>query len=345
MKRSFLWLLLLILIAVASVACSGIGSKKPAAQTTRQPQATPNLQATIDEAVASTCGVRADLQATEASLNATATAIAIVELQTVAVAELAEDELAALIAERVQMANKAAALAADKSLEAVKDGTIDEKEQEILYTYWYYADEMIAYADEGLSAYFVRFSELAAGTLAPLKAVDADLQAISQQVQTALPILEQIGQALAQGKGQKDKVLRQIGNAAETVKEKITDAQVQVQTWSASLPPAVQQRVAQFLAVKPKGVAKNRKAAVNKANDYIKTARAACVDQKITQAEMTKIAQQGANAAASLTKKGGTELAPLAGSVNEITAQIASGQLPAAQANLDSFQAALPAKP
>jgi vacuolar-type H+-ATPase subunit H len=258
---------------------------------------------------------------------------------------MAEDELEVLIAESVQMATKAAALAAEKSLEAVKDGTVDEKEQEILYTYWYYAEEMIAYANDGFVVYYDKFADLTAGTLAPLKAVDADLQTISQQAQVVLPILEQIGQALEQGTGQKDKVLRQIETAAETVQVTVADAQSQAQTWTASLQPAAQQRVEKVLAVKPRGVAKNRKEAINKANNYIKTVRAACADKKITQAELAKIAQQGANAAASLTKKGGAQFAGLADSVNEITTQIASGQLPAAQTSLDSFQAALSAKP
>ena len=351
MKKTPLLLLPLIAVAIVLQACGGSASKKLSAQTTRPPQVTPNLQATIDEAVASTCGAFSGLRATQDSVSATETAIesflqsVSTPIPTEAVEDMAENQLEAMIAERVQMANKTAALAAEKSIDAIKDGTISAKEQEILYTYWYYADEVISYADEAIQIYYDVYAGLAAETLAPLKAIDADLQAITQQSQAVLPILEQIGQALEQGQGQKDKVLRQIEDAAEAVQAKIIDAQAQTQIWTASLPLAAQQRVAQALAVKPKGVAKNRKAAINKANDYIKTVRAACVDKKITQAELAKIAQQGANAAASLTKKGGAELAGLAGSVNEITTQIASGQLPAVQVSLDSFQAALPAKP
>jgi hypothetical protein len=350
-KRTSLLLLPLILIVSTVQACGGTTSKKPSPQTTRPLQATLNLQATIDQAVVSTCGAFSGLQATQDAVSATETAIESF-LQSVAtptppetVEELAEDQLEAMIAERVLMANKAAALAAEKSIEAVKDGTLSTKEQEILYTYWYYAAEVIAYANESIQAYYEVYAGLAADTLAPLNAMDADLQAITQQTQVVLPILEQIGEALDQGLGQKDKVLRQIEDAAEAVQVKIIDAQAQSQTWTASLPLATQQRVAQALAVKPKSVAKNRKTAVKKARDYVKSVQAAIADQKITQTELEKIAQQGANAAASLAKKGGEQLSPLAGSVNEITSQIASGQLPAARASLDSFQAELPANP
>ncbi len=352
MRKTMVLFFSLILIGLAMMACGGSPSKKLGARTAQTPEATPNLQATIDAAVASTCGARSGLPATEISLNATATAIASALPQIVptpmpseVVAGMPEDQLEAMIAERVRLAWKAAGLAADKSVEAIADGTIDQNEQETLYTYWYYTDEVIAYADEAIAIYYNLYSDLASGTLAPLTKTDADLKAISQQVRVVLPILENIGQALEQGQGQNDKVLRQIGTAAETAQSKIANAKSQVQTWTASLKTAAKQRVDNALAVKPKKVAKNRKAAINKANDYIKSVRSAIADQKITQAELANIAQQGANAAASLTKKGGEQLAPLAGSVNEITAQVATGQLPAVKASLDNFQAALPAKP
>jgi hypothetical protein len=351
MKRTSWLLIPLILIMIAVQACGGSTPKKTGPQAAQTPQVTPNLQATIDQAVVSTCGAYSGLQATQKAVSATETAIesflqsVATPIPTEAVEDLAEDQLEAMIAERVQMANKAAALSAEKSIEAVKDGTINAKEQEILSTYWYYADELIAYADEAIQVYYQVYAGLAVETLAPLKAIDADLQAITQQTQFVLPILEQIEQALEQGQGQKDKVLRQIEDAAEAVQAKIIDAQAQSQTWTASLPLATQQRVAQALAVKPKGVAKNRKTAVKKAKDYVKSVQTAFADQKITQAELDKIAQQGANAAASLAKKGGEQLSPLAGTVNEITSQIASGQLPAARASLDSFQAELSENP
>lgn len=352
MKKTLGLLLPLILIAIASMACGGISSRRKTVQTTRPAQTTPDLQATIDEAVVSTCGAQAGLQATLISLNATATAIAFAELQAVptplpteALSEMAEDKLETLIAERVQMATKAAGLAADKSLEAIKDGTISAKEQEILYTYWYYSNEVIAYADEVIAAYFARYADLASATMPPLREANGDLKAISEQVQVVLPLLEQIGQALEQGKGQKDKVLRQVETAAETVQTLIDDTQGLVQAWTASLPYATQQRVSRALAVKPKSVAKNRKAAINKANYYAKSVQTAIADQKITQAEMTRIAQFGANAAASLTRKGGADLAGLAGSVNDITAQIAAGKLPSAREELTGFQSALSGNP
>jgi hypothetical protein len=344
-------LLSLILLAIAVQACGGSASKKSSAKTTPMSQATPNLQATIDEAVVSTCGAWSDLQATQDSVSATEVAIdSLLQAEATpmpdeVVENLSEDKLEALIAERIELATKAAALSAEKTVEAVSDGTVTAKEQEILYTYWYYTSEVITYAQEAIGVYYDVYADLAAGTLSPLKASDADLQAVSQQVQVVLPILEQIGQALEQGIGQKDKVLRQIESAAETVQVKIADAQGQVETWSASLQAAVQQRVEQALAVKAKRVAKNRKAAVSKANEYIKSVQTGFADKKITQAELANIAQLGANATASLTKKGGEQLAELAGSVNEITTQIASGQLLAAQASLAAFQKALPAKP
>ena len=116
-------------------------------------------------------------------------------------------------------------------------------------------------------------------------------------------------------------------------------------TWSQGLKTEMQQRIDQALAVQPQQVAESRNAAVQSALEYIDSVRAALADMKISQAELANITQLGANAAASLTAQGGPQLAKLANSVNDITAQIAGGQISAALTGLASFQASLPAIP
>lgn len=343
MRKTSALLLSLVLMMTVSLACGG--------KTTNPCQPLPDIQATVDAAVASTCGMQAAVETGEALLGAAATATVTAmqpkptPIPTEAYETMAEDKLETLINERVQMAAKTAVLAATQTTRALIDGAITSKELEILFTYWYYADEMIAYANEPITVYNDVYAELAAGTIGPLQAIDADLVAISRQAQTILPVLDEIGQALDQGSAQSSQALIQIATASETARAKAVDTQGQAQTWSASLQNEVQQRVSKALAVKAKRVAKNRKTAVKIANDYAKSVSASLADHKITQTELAKIAQLGANASASLDARGGAQLAKLASSVNEITAQIAGGKLPAARVNLASFQAALPEIP
>ena len=71
-------------------------------------------------------------------------------------------------------------------------------------------------------------------------------------------------------------------------------------------------------------------------------------DNTISSAELANIAQLGANASASLNAQGGPQLQQLSGSINDITAQLARGQAPQAQANLGNLEASLgslPSKP
>jgi hypothetical protein len=64
-------------------------------------------------------------------------------------------------------------------------------------------------------------------------------------------------------------------------------------------------------------------------------------DDRISQTELADIAQLGANASAGLNAHGGPQLQRLAGSINDITGQIARGQMPQARANVGNLEASL----
>ena len=76
-----------------------------------------------------------------------------------------------------------------------------------------------------------------------------------------------------------------------------------------------------------------------------RTVRQSLADRTISQDELANIAQIGANAAAGLSAQGGPQLQQLAGSIDDLTAQLARGQIPQASANLGSLQAMLDSLP
>jgi hypothetical protein len=69
------------------------------------------------------------------------------------------------------------------------------------------------------------------------------------------------------------------------------------------------------------------------------------LDQKISPQELAAIAQLGANAAAGLQNNGGPKLQGLSANINDITGQLARGQVPQAAAGLGALEGALGKRP
>ena len=78
---------------------------------------------------------------------------------------------------------------------------------------------------------------------------------------------------------------------------------------------------------------------------YVDTVREGLVDGKITQLELTNIAQLGANAGTGLKTHGSPQLQELSRSIDTITAQLARGQVPQAKAGVGNLEAALGDRP
>lgn len=199
------------------------------------------------------------------------------------------------------MATKASTLAADNTAQAIADGVITSREVELMFTYWYYAEDIIAYADEVIVVYNDVYAEQTAATIAPFQTVDADLNTISKQTQVIIPLLEQFGQALDQGVSLANQDLNQLKTAAKLVKAKAAEAQEQAQAWTAGIQPVAEQSLDKILAGRPAQVSKNSKSAIYIAYEYADAVGAALADQKITFAELGHLTQLGAKSAASLS--------------------------------------------
>jgi hypothetical protein len=330
---------------------------------TLQPSPTPDVQATIDAAIEATSTVGAAVQATiDAAVAATGTANASPEatveptVQTAATVAptptpaaeyvaMTEEELAALIDQAAAEAAAATQECSTATAQATADDTVTPDEAEAVEVYVSDAEEAIAYAEELINAYYALYGDLAMETLYALDEIEEDLVLMADYLSTMNVALEEIDTLLAQGLALAEETLTQLDTAAETANSVAAGIQAQSQTWLQNLHADLENRTSTALGIQPNNVATDQLGALQSAFDYVDAVRNALGDNKISQTELSGIAQLGANASASLDAHGGIALQQLSGSISDITGQIASGQIPQAKANLGGLESALGSRP
>jgi hypothetical protein len=116
-------------------------------------------------------------------------------------------------------------------------------------------------------------------------------------------------------------------------------------TWPQTVQADLDRRLATVLEIVPTQIAENRADAIRDAYGYVEITREALSDRRLSQQELTLIAQAGANATAGLQQQGGPQLQGVADTLNEITTGLARGEISQAQGRLQSLEGALPARP
>ncbi len=327
---------------------------------------TPDTQATVNAAVAATSAAQASLKATvDAAVQATtaaqpkpATSLPTPTLAPAAKAPtaaptptpvntvtLSEEELAALIDQSVTQAVAATQTSSTATNSATADGTVTLQEAATLAVYAANAEQAIADAEELMEAYYGLYADLATETLAVLQAIEQDLAAMAGSMATLNATLAEINKTLSQGLALAQQTITQLNTAAKNASDQAAQAQAKAQNWAKSLPAARDKRATAALGMKPSQIASDRQSAILSAFDYVDAVRQAMGDNKITQAELTQVAQLGANASAGLKAQGGPALQQASGSIDRLTNQIARGQVPQAKAGLGSLEASLGARP
>lgn len=350
--RNFTLVLVVSLLVTALPACNAVGSAP-----------TPDTQATVNAAVAATGTAQASVKVTvdaavkvttaaQSKPTATPTLMPTAKVPTAAPtptlvnpATMSEEELAALINQAVAEAATATQTSSAATTSAIADGTITLQEAAALLVYAANAEQAIAEAEELIDAYYGLYAELAAETLAVLQAIEQDLAAMASSMATLDATLAEINKALAQGLALAQQTITQLNAAVKNASDKAAQAQVKAQNWIKSLPTDLDKRATAALGMKPTQIANDRVSALLSAFDYVDAVRQAMGDNKITQAELVKIAQLGANASASLKAQGGPALQQIPGSIDKLTGQLARGQVPQAKAGLGSLEASLGARP
>ncbi len=298
-----------------------------AVQGTQSSVPTPNTQQTIEAAV-------------RATLDAAPTPTPSAEY-----VALSEEDLAALVDEAVSEATASSVASSAAVAEASADDELTAEEIDELLLLVEETQEAVAYAEELLTAYESLYGELAAETVAVLEAMEEDLAIIAAYIEDMAAVLDTMDSALEQGLALAEGAVVRLESVARAAGLKSLELQQQAQEWIGQLPAVLESRSTAALAVQPASIPADRAAAVQSALDYVDAVRQALVDSKLTAQELADIAQLGANAGAGLQAHGGPALQGLAASLNAITAQLARGQVPQAQAALGALEAALGARP
>lgn len=370
MKKSIQYLLILLLLALT--AC---GRVAPAAT----PMPTPDTQATVDAAIVATATAQAGLQATvDTAVQATATAQAgpqatattgagqadlqitidaavqaTVDAQAtlatstpeIAYVTLTEEELAAMIDQAAAEAATATSACAGSATQASADGTVTPEEAVTIQVYLVDAEQAIAYAEELVTTYYGLYGELASETLVLLQAIESDLAAMAQNTAAIAAALNEINATLAQGLTLAEESIAQLQAAAQAANQQVVQAQAQREAWRQALQTEIEARATTALAVPPSQIATDRAEALRSAFDYLDAVRAALADDALSSAELADITQRGANARASLEAQGGPRLNQAPATIDQVTAQLARGQVPQAQANLGTLEGMLGDRP
>jgi hypothetical protein len=250
---------------------------------------------------------------------------------------MSEEELAAAIDAAVAEAVAAADEVATATTAAAMDGSVTTEETVTVEVVLSGAEEAIALAEALISAYGQTYGAYAAEVLDTLEDIENELEAIAESTEEVAGILEQGTEAATAA-------IAQIQAAASAASATAAQLQTRLQDWGETLEIERGNRAATAIATQPSHIAADRPEAIQNTLDYIETVRAGLADGAISSGELTAIAQKGANASAGIRAYGGPQLNGVADSIDALTGQIARGDLPQAQTDLNALQHSLPGR-
>jgi len=341
--------LFLSLLTVTFLGCSlGATTETPNTQATigAAVAATDNAQianqSTIDAAVAATDAAQAaDQAALDTAVQATGTAQATQttsqeEQPTPTVssdeyANLSEEELAALIDEAVAEAVVATEKSAAAATTATDDDTVTTQEVETIEVTVAGAEEAVALAEELLTLYADLYGTTATEAVAAVEDINQTLLYLADSITALNATLAEIDNSLAQGLEITAETITQLQTAAQLAAQQSAQIQQQTQTWAGIRQSQLDEVISTLPQVDPNQIAHNPTEAFQQAFAFMEMGQIALADGQVSPEEVANLAQQAANAQASLN---GQDMAQLAGLVDSVTAQINQGNLPQAQETL-----------
>ncbi len=353
MKGNPVYFLLISILMIVNLACGATTSTTPSVST-------PDTQATVNAAVAATANSEASLQATiNAGIAGTTTALppqptaATTEAQppqstptpSAEYVTMTEEELTALIEQSVNEAVVASEQASAATTQATSDNTLTTEEVAAIEATYAATEEAIYLAEEAIGAYYDLYADLATETLELLTALEEDLTGVAQNTAAMEASLQAINDSLAQGAALAQETIDQLNQATQQANTNLSQAQTQAQTWATSLQSNRDNRAQTALSVQPDHIAGDLQSALANVYGFVDGIRLALDDNKLTRDELNGIALLGANATASLNSQGGPKLKGLSGKINDITAELARGQIPQAKTSLGDFEALLGNRP
>lgn len=337
--------LILSLLVILTIACR---TSTPAAEPSAMPTDTPDVQATIDAAMAATSTALAGVQATvDTAVSSTSEAMPPTPTPgpTVEYMEMTEEELEAMINQAVNEAVATTEQASTATSDATADETVTSEEAEVVEVYVAGAEEAIAYAEELIGVYYDLYGELAVETIELLLAAEDDLEEMATAMIEIAELLIAIEDDLSQGIALAEETVLQLENAAQQAVTNLAQVQSQVRSWAQNVQVERENRAAAIANIQPDNVPVDRLATLATGFQFVDQVRAALGDNKLSRDELNSIGQLSANLSAGLLAHGGAQFEGLSGKLSEITAQLARGQVPHARDGLGDFEASLGQRP
>jgi hypothetical protein len=254
---------------------------------------------------------------------------------------LTEEELEAMINQAVTDTTTATNQVSSATTETTADDALTQEELDYIYSYYYLAEESLAYAYELMYAYSDLYTELAEVTIELLQEVEGELDGLTTSLESINSNLAGISASLEQGLALAEETITQLETAAQEAQTKATEAQTKTQNWAASTQADREARAQAALNMQPDDMPDNFRESLQVTVDFMDTVKSALSDQKISKDELDFIAKLGANASAGLQTFGGADFQGFSTNINDITAQLARGQVPHAAEGLKSFEFSL----
>jgi hypothetical protein len=348
MDRKLIPTLLLALLVTLSLACGTIApSTLPPAPVVVT--ATPDVQATINAALVATeqaktlaqATIGAVVQATVGALPPTATPVPTVET-----VELSEEELETMINQAVEEAVTATTQASTTASQATADESMTSDEVETVEVYVQGAEQAIAYAEELITAYDDLYGALATEAMSEMAQVEQDLVSMAESIAYLSTSLDAVNATLQAGQVLSQETINQVASAAQVASANLTQVHDHMQALTQKATEDRENRTRQAANMGPNADAPTDLAStLSTAFGFLDQVRGALDDNKLDRDEMFSIAQTGANLSDGLNRHGGKQFQGLSGKVNEITGQLARGQVPHAKKGLNDFEHSLGPKP
>jgi hypothetical protein len=316
------------------------------------PPATPSTGDVVNTAVAVTQQSQILAQATVNAADLTAMPATPTAGPTIEYTTLTEEELATLIDQAVAEAIAATQQTTTAVTTTTSDDTMTSEEIVYVYDYYYYAEYYVEHAEELLNEYYGLYADLAEEMLVELNAIEAELAQMNNTLSSIDSSLQQISGTLEQGLAVAEETISQLESAAQTAQTNAQELQAQAQDMMSQLQLDQEGRVQDLAQIQPNNIPTNAIGSLQSAFVFVDAAKLAIGDSKLSRDELTNLAQLGANAQAGFQSfggnggiAGGPDLSQFNGKFNEITGQLARGQMPQARGNLDTFERSLGNRP
>lgn len=293
-----------------------------------------DVEATANAIVAATMTAEA-AKAEEIDSAVQATMTAMPQETPVAVYELTEEELAALIDQAVAEAIAASEEAAAQTVNATSDATVTEQEAADITYVVVSAEDALAYANELVVYYYSLYEGHVDEAITALNEIESELEAINTNLQDIEDILNEGLEAV-------NNTIDELNQAASDLSERAGQAQTQAQSWMTDFSAAQQAREEALLEMKPNVEANDRSEMVDLVNGFADEIRNALNDGTLAYQEKVAIAQSGANARAALEKFDRLQLQDWNRNIESLVGNVARGDLTTLRDGFASFSANLP---